>query len=424
MYYLLLLLVTCNAYYLNNWFPLLSLSCTDFKDPKQVRLLGKDFVVWKKEKEIMVHDDVCPHRCAPLSEGYIDRETKNLRCAYHGWEFNQNGNCVTIPQMKSTDLIQKKVCTKNYLTEEYGDLLWIYLGNDTHVPSVSEKYNISDKTTMFPRILPYGLYILLENFFDPAHIPFAHHKLQSVRSEASPISIQTLTNNEKLSIKFENINENERVAVMNFEMPCHYYLETIQPKISFLKGLHLFMVPVEEDKSMLFTGYHFNEKDIKFHIFRAIPLFLRHMLTNRFLDSDTLILHKQERYLKSKNKNYHKNNEYYMPTESDAPIKTYRNWIKKTLPEIPFFIKRNTERELTRKEILNRYEQHTKICKHCTRALKRSKYFQKYGTLLFLVVFGYTRKILYLLTAFSNYFLFEKFKRLFYFQDYVHNHID
>ena len=184
------------------------------------------------------------------------------------------------------------------------------------------------------------------------------------------------------------------------------------------------MVPVEEDKSMLFTGYHFNEKDIKFHIFRAIPLFLRHMLTNRFLDSDTLILHKQERYLKSKNKNYHKNNEYYMPTESDAPIKTYRNWIKKTLPEIPFFIKRNTERELTRKEILNRYEQHTKICKHCTRALKRSKYFQKYGTLLFLVIFGYTKKLIPLLAAFSNYFLFEKFKRLLIFQDYVHNHID
>lgn len=427
MYYLLLLIVTCNAYYLNNWFPVLSISCTDFKDPRQVRLLGKDFVVWKKDNEIMVHDDVCPHRCAPLSEGYIDRETNNLRCAYHGWEFNETGSCVTIPQMDSNSVISKRACTKNYLTEEYGDLLWVYLGNETNVPSVKDKYSISDKTTMFPRILPYSLYILLENFFDPAHIPFAHHKLQSVRNEASPISVETLTHkttNDKLSIKFENKNENDRIAVMNFELPGHYYLETIKPKISFLKGLHLFMVPIEENKSLLFTGYHFNENDIKYKIFTSIPMFLRHMLTNRFLDSDTLILHKQEQYLESKNKNYHENNQYYMPTESDAPIKTYRKWIKKALPEIPFFNKIKTHGELSRKEILNRFEQHTKICKHCTRALKRSKYLQKYGTLFFLVLFGYSKNIITVLLAFLNYYLFERFKNLLIFQDYIHNHID
>ena len=148
------------------------------------------------------------------------------------------------------------------------------------------------------------------------------------------------------------------------------------------------------------------------------------MLTNRFLDSDTLILHKQEQYLESKNKNYHENNQYYMPTESDAPIKTYRKWIKKALPEIPFFNKIKTHGELSRKEILNRFEQHTKICKHCTRALKRSKYLQKYGTLFFLVLFGYSKNIITVLLAFLNYYLFERFKNLLIFQDYIHNHID
>ena len=121
MLLLLLIFPLCSAY-INNWFPIVSKSSTDFTNPKQIRVLGKDFVLWKKGEEVVLQDDVCPHRCAPLSEGYIDRKTNNLRCAYHGWEFNENGQCETIPQLKNDTNYKKGACVKNYPIFEYGDI--------------------------------------------------------------------------------------------------------------------------------------------------------------------------------------------------------------------------------------------------------------------------------------------------------------
>ena len=42
----------CNAY-INNWFPITSISGSDFSNPKQIRVLGKDYVLWKKNDQII-----------------------------------------------------------------------------------------------------------------------------------------------------------------------------------------------------------------------------------------------------------------------------------------------------------------------------------------------------------------------------------
>ena len=43
------------------------------------------------------------------------------------------------------------------------------------------------------RDLPYSFDFLVENFMDPAHIPYAHHSLQASRDDGSPIPMQILT---------------------------------------------------------------------------------------------------------------------------------------------------------------------------------------------------------------------------------------
>jgi phenylpropionate dioxygenase-like ring-hydroxylating dioxygenase large terminal subunit len=49
--------------------------------------------------------------------------------------------------------------------------------------------------TYFVRDLPYSFDFLVENFFCPAHIPFAHHGLQGVRDDGSPIPMEIVVNN-------------------------------------------------------------------------------------------------------------------------------------------------------------------------------------------------------------------------------------
>ncbi len=424
---LLWLPVLCHGF-VNNWFPIVPISCTDFSNPKQIRILGKDYVLWKKDDQLVFQDDVCPHRCAPLSEGYIDKESKNLRCAYHGWEFNEQGACTKIPQMDKafSQKNRERTCVKNYPTCRHGDLIWAFLGdNQTSCDPPPIKYNLQN-TTVFSRDLPFSFFILLENFFDPAHIPFAHHKLQSTRDKAGPINVELLSNKKNnLSILFEEkAGKSSRAGFMTFEYPCHYFLKILKPRLNLLSGLHIFMVPIQEDKTRIFIKYQVNEHTRAYKIFSTIPIWLQHIFTNKFLDSDTLILHKQEQYLWKHNESYHHNKQYYMPTNSDKAIGFYKKWVYKHIPSIPFFYKWKENRELSRKEILNRYDQHTHHCKHCKKALKMGKILQKVGFFIFSKKFLKSRKPVYLVLTLANYFFFKRFVKLFVFEDYVHNEVD
>jgi phenylpropionate dioxygenase-like ring-hydroxylating dioxygenase large terminal subunit len=424
LYILLLLITNCKAY-LNNWFPIVSVSNTDFSNPTQIRILGKDFVVWQKNEQIILQNDVCPHRCAPLSEGYIDEKSKNLRCAYHGWEFNEKGKNTCIPQ-SINQIISKKSCVKTYKTIKYGDIIWGYLGDSKINYFPKDYYNLSGTET-FVRELPYSFYILLENFFDPAHVPFAHHKLQSNRESGSPIDVKLIKNkNDSFSIEFEDFpkdNTTKRIGQMNFKMPCHYFLKSIKTKNDILNYLHIFIVPIQEDKSRIFIHYDFNRNTIFYKIYKLFPTWLKHLNTNLFLDSDTLILHKQEQFLINKNNNYHNHKEYFMPTTSDISIILYKKWIKKALPIIPYFQKIKEKNNLDRKQILNRYEQHTKICKSCNRFYKNLKFIEKFNYLVLLYLFVMRKNKIFFILAVLNNILCKKIKNKFVYQDYIHNNI-
>lgn len=52
---------------------------------------------------IFNHPRRCPHRLAPLSEGRVDSSGR-IECGYHGWAFNGEGSCESIPQVPSDRL--------------------------------------------------------------------------------------------------------------------------------------------------------------------------------------------------------------------------------------------------------------------------------------------------------------------------------
>ena len=62
------------------WVPLLDLKSYNTEKPSSIQILNKELVVWEKNDEIIVQDNACIHRKAPLSEGYIDKKTKNVMC--------------------------------------------------------------------------------------------------------------------------------------------------------------------------------------------------------------------------------------------------------------------------------------------------------------------------------------------------------
>src|SRR4051794_13456015 len=66
-------------------------------EPKRVRLLGEDLVVWRDSKgEPHALRDLCIHRGTALSLGRVVGD--RLMCPYHGWQYGSGGGCKPKPQ--------------------------------------------------------------------------------------------------------------------------------------------------------------------------------------------------------------------------------------------------------------------------------------------------------------------------------------
>jgi nitrite reductase/ring-hydroxylating ferredoxin subunit len=64
--------------------------------PLAVTVSGISLVLFRDERgDVRALEDICPHRGVPLSRGRVRRG--NLKCAYHGWEFDGQGLCRLIP---------------------------------------------------------------------------------------------------------------------------------------------------------------------------------------------------------------------------------------------------------------------------------------------------------------------------------------
>ena len=72
--------------------------------PVKVRLLGEDLVVFRDSKgRVGVLDEYCSHRRASLV--FARNEECGLRCLYHGWKFDVDGNVVEMASEPDNSLI-------------------------------------------------------------------------------------------------------------------------------------------------------------------------------------------------------------------------------------------------------------------------------------------------------------------------------
>ena len=88
--------------------------------PVRVRLLGEDLIAWRNtDNSVGLMQNACPHRGASMFFGR--NEENGLRCVYHGWKFDVDGNCVE--QMNEPEPFAHKVHVTAYPTVERGGLV-------------------------------------------------------------------------------------------------------------------------------------------------------------------------------------------------------------------------------------------------------------------------------------------------------------
>jgi phenylpropionate dioxygenase-like ring-hydroxylating dioxygenase large terminal subunit len=144
--------------------------------PVRLSLLGEKLIAFRDSSgRVGVMDHRCPHRCASLFLGR--NEDNGIRCTYHGWKFDVNGNCVDMPNLPPEQDFKEKVHAKAYPTVERNGLIWVYLGARKDAPPLPAL-----ETTLLPEEDIEITFILrdcnwlqaLEGDIDTSHFGFLH----------------------------------------------------------------------------------------------------------------------------------------------------------------------------------------------------------------------------------------------------------
>jgi len=102
--------------------------------PIRVRLLGEDLIAFRDTTgKVGLVDAFCPHRRAPMFYGR--NEECGLRCVYHGWKFDADGNCVDLPTEPSSSKMKDHIKILSYPTYEKADVIWAYMGPKEDMPA-------------------------------------------------------------------------------------------------------------------------------------------------------------------------------------------------------------------------------------------------------------------------------------------------
>lgn len=104
-------------------------------DPLRLMLLGEKLIAFRDSSgRVGIMDHRCPHRCASLFFGR--NEDNGIRCVYHGWKFDTDGNCLEMPNVPAHQSFKRKVKARAYQTRERNGLIWVFLGDQNEVPDL------------------------------------------------------------------------------------------------------------------------------------------------------------------------------------------------------------------------------------------------------------------------------------------------
>jgi 5,5'-dehydrodivanillate O-demethylase len=152
-----------------------------------VKILGEPLVLYRDRKGgYGLIEPQCPHRRMSLLYGVP--EERGLRCAYHGWLFDEAGQCLEQPYEETEEPESKfknKIRIKAYPVEELGGLLFAYLGPKPAplLPRWEIFVRADARRDIGMAVIPCNWLQIMENSVDPVHVEWLHQHFNNYARE-------------------------------------------------------------------------------------------------------------------------------------------------------------------------------------------------------------------------------------------------
>lgn len=144
--------------------------------PVRARVFGEDLVVFRDtDGRVGVLDEYCPHRHASLVFGR--NEGCGLRCLYHGWKMDVEGNVVEMVSEPASSTMAQHVKHTAYPTKEWGGMIWAYMGPQEAIPEFTPPRwapVAEARVAIAKAVLPCNWAQILEGAIDSAHSSSLH----------------------------------------------------------------------------------------------------------------------------------------------------------------------------------------------------------------------------------------------------------
>ena len=150
--------------------------------PVRVRLLGESLVAFRdSDGRVGLLDHHCPHRLASLFYGR--NEEGGLRCAYHGWKFDVDGQCLDMPNEPAACPLQRKVRAVAYPCREANGIVWTYMGERKGgelppLPAMGWALAPAKGKSRLKYLRRCNWVQAMEGDFDSSHLGFLHSKIE------------------------------------------------------------------------------------------------------------------------------------------------------------------------------------------------------------------------------------------------------
>ncbi|GAU41254.1 hypothetical protein TSUD_97890 [Trifolium subterraneum] len=420
----------------DHWYPISLIEDLNPSLPTPFQLLGREIVLWfdNSNSQWVAFDDKCPHRLAPLSaspEGPEARAVGSPRaCATRFPTLVSQGLLFVWPDENGWE---KANASKPPILRTLVDR------------RKALNYDLCTRRDLF-----YGYDTLMENVSDPSHIDFAHHKVTGRRDRAKPLPFKM---DSRGPWGFSGANEGNPRISSKFIAPCYYInkveIDTKLPIVGDQKWviwICSFNVPMSPGKtrSIVCSARNFFQFTVPGpEWWKVVPRWYEHWTSNKVYDGDMIVLQGQEKvFLAETEQGGDINKQYtsltFTPTQADRFVLAFRNWLRRHGNGEPEWFTKSSQplpsTVLSKRQMLDRFEQHTLKCSSCKGAYEGFKTWQKIligATVVFCATSGIPsdiqlRVILAGLAVVSAGLAFavNRLEKNFVFVDYVHAEID
>jgi len=144
-----------------------------------IKIMSQELTLYRGESgAVHLVDFRCAHRGTQLSTGWVEDDC--IRCRYHGWKYDADGQCVEAPL--ELPGFPSRIRIRSYPVQEYLGLIFAYLGEGEAPPL--PRYPVMEQEgelewARTPRACNY--FNELEN--DPGHVAFTHRDPRLPRGE-------------------------------------------------------------------------------------------------------------------------------------------------------------------------------------------------------------------------------------------------